>query len=194
MAIIAIAGNNGVGKDTVAGIIQYYTAITPFTMSLEEFLTTHSDFQNCSFKHKKFATKVDNCFKEITGFSYTNSPRADKEVYRKTFIEFAESCKKVFGESIWAKSLMWNYYPTWVNEDKLVPIYPNWVISDLRFPIEYKELGDKNCIFIKILGGTEGCYLTDEFFDYTLENKSTIEDLVNQVKNILNENGYRTNE
>ncbi len=82
--------------------------------------------------------------------------------------------------------------------------FPNWIITDLRFPNELQAVKDKKGISIRLnrsqenQGWTEGSIntfignthpsetaLDSATFDYTINNSGTIEDLIEQVKEIL---------
>ena len=83
--------------------------------------------------------------------------------------------------------------------------YPNWVISDTRFPNELKAVKDRGGISIranriptviinnvKFFVGTDGLpehpsetALDNAEFDYTIENNGTIEELIAKVREIL---------
>ena len=80
-------------------------------------------------------------------------------------------------------------------------IYPNWIITDVRFPNEAKAIKDRNGIIIRINrnlledSGLENIDLKmqhpsetalDNYnFDYIIDNNGTIEELIKKVKEIL---------
>jgi hypothetical protein len=86
-------------------------------------------------------------------------------------------------------------------------MFPNWVITDLRFPNEAKAIKDRDGIIIRInrpIVKDDGRWskykhvmlqtkhnhssetsLDDYNFDYTIDNNTTIEELVEKVKVIL---------
>jgi len=72
--------------------------------------------------------------------------------------------------------------------------YPNWLISDVRFPNEARAIKDRNGIVIKIhrQHNREGkveheseTALNGYEFDYIIQNTGTIEDLIVEVKQML---------
>lgn len=77
--------------------------------------------------------------------------------------------------------------------------YPNWVITDVRFPNEAEAIKEHNGITIRINRGLvertgkmiqgpehiSETALDDAKFDYVIENNGTIEELIEQVKKIL---------
>jgi hypothetical protein len=71
------------------------------------------------------------------------------------------------------------------------PIYPNWIITDVRFPNEAESVLDHGGILIRVnRGGDTGNHpsetgLDDWEFEYTINNNGTIKELINQVRAIL---------
>jgi len=86
------------------------------------------------------------------------------------------------------------------------PEYPSWIITDVRFPNEANGILDRNGIVIRINRKSEiekwskfdidGFHeypkehksetaLDDYTFDYVIDNNGTIDDLINNIKDIL---------
>lgn len=74
------------------------------------------------------------------------------------------------------------------------PKYPNWIITDLRFPNELEAIKKRNGITIRVNRETyriaslfheSETALDDAQFDYIIQNDSNIEDLIQNVKEIL---------
>ena len=107
---------------------------------------------------------------------------------------------------IWVNSLMNEYksklssnYP--VDDLDWEPrfIYPNWIITDTRFPNEMKAVKKRGGITIRVnrdyvlTGGPEDpkeqhkseTALDKAEFDYVIDNNSTIEELIEKVRQIL---------
>lgn len=95
-----------------------------------------------------------------------------------------------------------------VEEVAYEPVWPNWIISDLRFPNELKAIKDRGGICIRINRGKEywndpewltgkksysqpislhpsETALDDAGFDYTIQNSGTLEELLEQVRTML---------
>lgn len=127
--------------------------------------------------------------------------------------------------NVWVNALFADYKDTrWIskaewdmkkglpyNPDNDKPIYPNWCITDMRFPNEMEAVVEKGGITIKVIrdttcpecGVTGGhkmyvhkdksltdlhpseTALDDAKFDYEIINDGTIEDLIEKVKEIL---------
>lgn len=75
--------------------------------------------------------------------------------------------------------------------------YPNWIITDVRFPNEAKSIKDRSGIVIRVNRGdkkpSENLHesetaLDDYKFDYVIENNGTLEELVSRVKEVLKVN------
>jgi ABC-type oligopeptide transport system ATPase subunit len=179
--IIALNGYSGSGKDTVGKIIQDL---------LQKEDDTSMGFP--SWEIKKFADKVTQCFKLITGTNYHKLSREEKEKCRDQYIEFAEKQKEIFGENVWINSLF--CYQELQN--------PNWIISDLRFPNEYQVVKDREGIVVKInrfnkehfndvANGREAVLHSSETsldnhnFDYVINNDSDIPHLIEEVRKML---------
>jgi hypothetical protein len=100
-----------------------------------------------------------------------------------------------------------NFYPEALN-----PVFPSWVITDMRFPNEMEAVKERNGITIRVnrkckncnniinseddhgIGcceATEGLLHESEIaldnaeFDYTINNDDTIEELIEKVREIL---------
>jgi hypothetical protein len=72
--------------------------------------------------------------------------------------------------------------------------YPSWIITDCRFPNEFKAIKDKGGIVIRInrdgikpINAHPSEIALDDFnFDYVIENNGSLEDLKESVNFILN--------
>lgn len=86
------------------------------------------------------------------------------------------------------------YYPDGVGD------YPNWIITDVRFPNEAKAIKDRGGVLIRVnrpdevmieehshLHPSETALDTYQDWDYVIENDGTIEELIEKVKEIYNE-------
>lgn len=110
-------------------------------------------------------------------------------------------------ENAWVNSLMADYkeimnattsdkgYKEWLSGE-----YPNWIITDCRFPNEAQAVKEKNGIIIRVNRPSKDIQTTEvKFkhvsetaldmwkFDYVIENEGSVEDLISKVKIILQE-------
>jgi hypothetical protein len=71
-------------------------------------------------------------------------------------------------------------------------IYPNWIITDMRFPNEMEAVELREGVTIKVVrpGTAIGTHpsetaLDDAYFDHVISNDGTIEDLIEKVRQVL---------
>lgn len=113
-----------------------------------------------------------------------------------------ECGRKILHPNIWINSVMSNYKKmryTGYGDTTSAHVkmrYPNWVITDMRFPNELKAVQNKKGITIRI---NRNLCNTDQFkdehpsetaldnaiFKYTINNNGTIKELVDKIKKIL---------
>ena len=98
--------------------------------------------------------------------------------------------------NIWVNKLMNDYISyadTISGTSEIKKLYPNWCITDVRFPNEVKAIKEKDGIIIRI--NRETNYVSNhsseialdnyEDFDYTIDNNNCIDCLIEKVKEIL---------
>lgn len=204
--ILAINGKPNSGKDLVGFAIRfclfkqfvneqikdkedidYILAQYSFTKALEDEYHTKVQlsrvFSLNNFEIKKFADLPNKMYFKLTNVNYSNSERDIKEKHRPQFRKFAENIKEIFGQDIWTKQLLNNYTERY-----------NWVITDLRFPVEYNEVKKYNGKTIKIIGKEieDNHYVENSLdnvndWDYLLDNSGDYEHLFSNVEKMLNE-------
>lgn len=98
-----------------------------------------------------------------------------------------EAMRNQIHSDVWVNSLLKDY------KVDSKGVLPDWLITDLRFPNEAKAIKDRDGILIKVVRHTsnpenehESEKALDDFhdWDFIIENKSSKEDLINQVKSI----------
>ena len=93
---------------------------------------------------------------------------------------------------IWVNSLFVDFKPPKMSEYNP----SNWIISDLRFPNEAQAIKDKGGICIRVIRGVEKApnpdlyhvsetSLDDYSFDFIIYNNNSIEDLIEEVRKML---------
>lgn len=122
-----------------------------------------------------------------------------------------ECGRNIIHPNIWINALMSKYVDkhtlsTWGHET----LYPNWIITDTRFPNELKAVTDKDGINIRInrifntpVVNLDGITVTtvrkgslekehesetaldNATFDYTIENDSTLDELIDKIREVL---------
>lgn len=118
-----------------------------------------------------------------------------------------DAMRNVIHENVWVNALFADYKEEFIsygigNFHDLRPSYksirfPNWIITDLRFPNELKAIEDRNGITIRInrendliISGILDEHLSETAldnakFDYTIDNDGSIEELIEKVKEVL---------
>jgi len=104
--------------------------------------------------------------------------------------------RNIIHPNIWVNSLM-NEYKKLFNPFSKTDSsgdYPNWIITDMRFPNEMKAVKDRNGISIRVkrpqlipkdFEHESETALNDALFDYEIDNNGTIEELIEKVREIL---------
>lgn len=126
-----------------------------------------------------------------------------------------EAMRNGLHENTWVNALFADYKAKWVptgnsvaEEDvSLEKEYPNWIITDMRFPNEYDAVIGKQGICIRVEKPCQYCNglgyhkiscvklyqtqhasetaLDNHVFDYVINNTGTIDDLVKEVRKML---------
>ena len=199
--IISVSGPIGSGKDTVAKIIQ---EITPY----------HNwEIQKWAGKLKTIGELISGIPKEKfedQEFKYTTLPAMwDKDGEPMTVRDLlqllgTEAMRNGLHENVWVNALMADYTPnhyligaTTRHLDDATALYPNWIITDTRFPNELEAAKTRNGISIKVhrpgsksdakqaqhASETALNNVTD--WDYVISNDGDLDDLRNKVYEIL---------
>lgn len=204
MNLIGISGKIGAGKDTVGIIIRQLG-----------FTNNGGTWENMKFagKLKIIASLLtgipiekfeDQEFKKtILGSEWgkptkQNPLNAIEPFKDTTFVEMmsvrdllqklgTEAMRNGLHENVWVNALFADY-----TEDK------QWVITDVRFPNEFKAIKEKGGIVIRVNRPGHGnsmkelaeahpseTALDGHDFDYVIENDSNLEKLISKVKEIL---------
>lgn len=119
-----------------------------------------------------------------------------------------DAMRDVIHPNIWVNALFADYKSIFIGEHEGTPehdeyIYPNWIITDVRFPNELQAIKDRGGITIRVnrpninklidsginVQGTNEhpseTALDNAVFDHVIDNNGTIEELVEKVKEIL---------
>jgi hypothetical protein len=137
--------------------------------------------------------------------NYPTNTSTESHIVKTTYRQFlqnlgTEAMRDGLHTNVWVNALFADYKAKWVptgdaieeDEVSLEKEYPNWIITDMRFPNELEAIFKRGGITIKVvrpgvLVGTHASEiaLDDAEFDYEIENNGTIEDLIEKVKEIL---------
>jgi hypothetical protein len=209
--IIGINGKIGSGKDTVGKIIQYLQCHNTGEITIEDVMSNpeHEWWleEQSKFEIKKFAGKLKQIGSILSGIVADQFEDQEfKKLYMgvdwdMTYREFlqklgTEAMREGLHTNVWVNALMADY-KWYVKEwdelgNETVGEYPNWIITDMRFPNELEAVEERKGITIRVVrsGTTVGTHasetaLDDAYFDHVISNNGTIEDLIEKVRQIL---------
>ena len=234
MSLIGVNGKIGSGKDTVGKIIQYLTLGEEFAKTNADVVADLEHDGYCAnkskFEIKKFAGKLKQIGSMLSGvpvekFEDQEFKKLDMSPeWGMTYREFlqrlgTEAMRDGLHTNVWVNALFADYKPTESNwNDSLLKhkpenmFYPNWIITDMRFPNEMEAVKEKAGITIRVVRQTKEqglklaavrlgklnatmqdiinvhpseTALDDAKFDYEIINDGSIEDLVEKVREIL---------
>jgi len=230
--IIALGGRINSGKDTVGNLIKDINCennwdIKKFATKVKEIATLLTGISTEKFEDQDFKnTFLDTHWnKEV--FENKTSLDKDNNAYNKSIVKpmtvremlqiiGTEAMRNNLHPDVWVNALMCGYIKS---NDKLIRTtedlleeweegeYPNWIITDMRFPNEMQAIKANGGITIRVVrpclkcGGTNyhklSCYeqnekqhpsetaLDDAKFDYEIINDGTLEDLIEKVEGII---------
>jgi ABC-type oligopeptide transport system ATPase subunit len=217
--IIGINGKIGSGKDTVGKIIQYLQCYNTGEITIEDVMSNpeHEWWleEQSKFEIKKFAGKLKEIASLLTGIDIEDFEDQEfKKLYMSpewgmTYREFlqklgTEAMREGLHTNVWVNALFADYVPNWkfegegieIDDVSLIKEYPNWIITDMRFPNEMEAVVEKGGITIRVVrpGTVTGEHPSEIALDghtmhYEIINDGTIEDLVEKVRQILIEQG-----
>ncbi len=202
------------------------------TISAEDIVKEHSDNEwwleeQSGWELKSFAAKLKKIASLLTGIPIEkfNDEEFKKSVLSKewsnprgltiderdplTVREFlqklgTDAIRNHLHENVWINALFANYNQTHITKGiKAGPQYPNWIITDCRFPNEAEEIRKRGGIVVRVnrsvdssvlrgdnqwikLEGHSSEIAMDRFqFDWIIENTSSISALIEKVKEML---------
>jgi hypothetical protein len=216
MALLAINGRIGSGKDSVGNLIKDINCennweIKKFATKVKEVATLLTGIPTEKFEDQEFKkTFLDAHWnKEI--FENKTSLDKNNNAYNKSIVKpmtvremlqiiGTEAMRNTLHQDTWVNALMCYYIPeeSWLNvklSEKPKLIYPNWIITDMRFPNEMQAVKANGGITIRVVRPSNKeisldlhpseTALDDAEFDYEIVNDGTIEDLRDKVEGII---------
>lgn len=218
--ILGISGKIGSGKDTVSDIIK---ELTPdlnweekkFADALKDIVCrligcTREQLEDRDFKEKPLGEEwwvYDLGNGDIRSRWSFDDPKdnemAEKRYLRKTTPRLmlqllgTEGVRNVISPNAWVNATMAGYQPVMGIPTRPDKYYPNWLISDMRFPNELKAVVDKGGITLRIERPMERdendprhshpseTALDDASFHYILYNDGDLNDLRKKVEDFL---------
>lgn len=183
---------------------------------------TREQLEDREFKEKELGPEWDFYQPEkfgVKGFVLDANVSYDEKLYRglvkqkmtpRLLMQLigTECGRQIIHPNIWVNALMSEYKNVNSNfsleDGDALPVtlreqYPNWIITDTRFPNELKAVKDREGITIRVNrsinlpGGGELGYqehesetaLDNAKFDYIIENEGELVDLVSKVREIM---------
>lgn len=190
--IIGISGKIGSGKDTLGTMLQGVADGYPDDFIIERVKAGGFHPNHVSYEIKKFAGKLKQVTSIITGIPVEDleNPaikhselgeewdllilnKYDKEgnniktsyTVRKMLQRIGtEAMRKQIHPDVWVNALFADYLPqVFTSDNRMTERWPDWIITDVRFPNEAKAIKDRNGILIRINRQTIES-VTSEFF------------------------------
>ena len=158
-------------------------------------------FEDQEFKKSYLGPEWDIVWK--TYFPNENSTETIQLTVREFLQKLGtEACRDQVNQNFWVNALMSDYTVGYdysyddknivIGYDKKNPIYPDWVITDLRFPNEFEAVKKREGICVKVNrpGVVKGTHpsetsLDEHAFDYCIDNSKGLEELALEVKEFL---------
>lgn len=221
--IVGISGKMQSGKDTVGEIWQYlHFCKMNGQMAFSSWKLLGDQERNYRWQIKKFAGKVKEIASLLTGIPVEDWEKEEvKGSYlgpewdmngRTMLQKIGTDCmRKHLHPDTWVNALFADYISIGGTMDvrRTRVEYPNWIITDVRFPNEAKAIKDRKGILIRVNRPdflenaktgqrflikvhrnehpSETALDTYQDWDYVIENDGTIEELIEKVKKIYNE-------
>ena len=206
--IIGINGKIGSGKDTVGSIIQELCLeyngpewkIKKFAGKLKQTASLLTGIPVEKFEDQEFKkTNLSDEWSSLqqSGRSKVWLPMTVRELLQKLG---TEAMREGLHTNVWVNALFADYVPNWkfegegieIDDVSLIKDYPNWIITDMRFPNEMEAVVAKGGITIRVVrqGTILGTHPSETALDghtmhYEIINNGTIEDLIEKVRTIL---------
>jgi len=197
--IISISGKIGSGKDTVATIwndlypMQQWE-IKKWAGKLKDVASIVTGIPKEKFEDQDF--KHTNLGLEWATW-YPNIDRPEIMTVRDLLQKLGtEAMRDGLHKNVWVNALLADYtpYKTYNGNGDEIYRYPNWLISDTRFPNELLSVREKGGLIIKVVRdnttnhGAEHISETalDDVtgWDFIIENNGSLEDLKQKIINI----------
>jgi hypothetical protein len=225
--IIGINGKIGAGKDTVGTIIQgllltnknQSSDIKKFAGKLKQIASILTGIPVKKFEDQEFKKNyLDSEWGTVQDIPLNSIPPF-ADIKFNTLITVREFLQKLGTEAmrdnlhtnVWVNALFADYKAKWVptgdaieeDEVSLKKKYPNWIITDMRFPNELEAVIKKGGITIRVVRPAfmidgkaivkdlhpSETALDNTTFDYEIINDGTMEELVKKVREILDNEG-----
>ena len=232
--LIGISGKISSGKDLAGKILNDLSGNIfenkKFADKLKDIVCmligcTREQLEDREFKEKelgkewwKWEITFEDNFEGYMDYIGNEKHYEDEDMIESHLIKFTprkllqllgtEAGRQIIHPDIWVNALMSGYKKvmrTNANKQPDLFNYPNWIITDVRFPNEIKAIKDRGGIVIRVnrplerLGNSKlpklkhtsvtqhpsETALDDYDFDHIIENNGSIEDLITKLTNIF---------
>jgi hypothetical protein len=161
MSLIGISGHMGVGKDTVGQMIQTeargYWEIKKYAKKLKQITCILTGCSMQELESQEFKNSLLS--PEWKGGHCTFSHSTYRDILQKLGTEVMRDS---LHSNVWVNALYADYTPIGLhNKDYVGPmsirkpksdsVYPNWVITDMRFPNELEAVKEHGGITIRVV-------------------------------------------
>ena len=214
--IIGLSGKKQVGKNTVADMIQYLTEYQDSTYS--EYtcfnivqLEPPYEYKSFAGKLKKFVADIIGCsLKQLEDEEFKNTEfgydwddgNFTNHTPRTLLQQIGTEVGRLVHPNIHVLGLMIDYRPIDPENSKYDSSvidykhckFPNWLITDIRFPNERAAIRQRNGIVFKVIRKTDivdnhasETAMTNEVWKgkHVIENTGTLEELYQEVRTKL---------
>jgi hypothetical protein len=154
-----------------------------------------------TFLSSEWGTIKDNPLNVIPAFEYVqfNELMSVREFLQKLG---TEAMRNGLHTNVWVNALFADYVPNWkfegegieIDDVSLIKAYPNWIITDMRFPNEMEAVKERGGITVNVIrpGISPGTHESDfalvgAKFDYEIINDGSIEQLFEKVYKFVKE-------
>lgn len=200
-----------------------YKNVSPENWTLQDLIIGRLALDNSLYKVKKFAGKLKQIVSLLTGISVEE---LEKQSVKDSMLgeEWnlmtvrallqklgTDACRDKVHPNIWVNALFAGYTPEVISnrpyhrqelltsegdDIEFSEKYPDWIISDTRFPNEAKAIKDKAGIVIRVnrpdgfgdfatVRHSSETSLDTWNFDYVINNSGSLEQLLEEVKNMM---------
>ena len=222
--IIGISGRMGSGKDTIGTIIQgllltnknQSSEIKKFAGKLKQIASILTGIPVLKFEDQEFKTTLLDVEWGTVQDVPLNSipPFADMQfnvmMSVREFLQRlgTEAMREGLHTNVWVNALFADYKAKWIptgnaieeDEVSLEKEYPNWIITDMRFPNEMEAVEKRHGITIRVTRPVKKNKNTPRLhpsetaldkaeFDYEIINDGSMEELVKKVREVLDNEG-----
>lgn len=202
--IIGLSGYAKSGKDTVADIISDLQPdiwdIRKFSGKLKQIASILTGIPEAKFEDQEFKQSLLGQEWRKYGEDHDTKTAWIRPMYVRDFLQLlgTDAVRNGLHQNAWVNALMADYKATVTQPVKFggtaIGEYPNWVITDVRFPNEAQAIKDRGGVIVRIdrpgvkpvNAHPSETALDNWDFDYKIANASDLVALQQSVEVLLN--------